>query len=512
MSLYKVLVVDDSPFMRKVFSDFIAADPAFEVVGIARDGVEAVERTTQLQPDIITMDLEMPHMNGLQALRKIMSVRPTPVIMLSAVTDNGTRDTIKALQYGALDFIRKPDGAVKLDIRKVGEQLLEKLHMAAEMAGSVNFRALKDMEEREPEETEISVPSARDLPPPEGRKPETAAPAAQAPPLPSPDAKRAEKLTGPDSSAAPGKPAPEVGAKPPLSRKAPASRPLPERPASPKTTNRPDSRLMAKAPRDGSGEQVRAKKPGEALASAKTPPTPPAAPAKTEARPESPLRKIGGASPSPVPPAESREREGPKGRTDFTEIVVIGTSTGGPRALHEVLSGIPQSFPAPILVVQHMPPKFTHSLAQRLDSFAAIDVREAKDGEPLLTGTAYIAPGGRHMAVKREGAGRYRIELSDGPPQSGHRPSVDWLFESVVGMKELKRHAVLMTGMGSDGAKGMKALRDDGAATTIAEAEQTCVVYGMPRSAVELGATTHVLDLQQIAPILAKVVNGSGKR
>ncbi|MBN2983617.1 protein-glutamate methylesterase/protein-glutamine glutaminase [Cohnella algarum] len=488
MSLYKVLVVDDSPFMRKVFSDFIAADPAFEVVGIARDGVEAVERTTQLQPDIITMDLEMPHMNGLQALRKIMSVRPTPVIMLSAVTDNGTRDTIKALQYGALDFIRKPDGAVKLDIRKVGEQLLEKLHMAAEMAGSVNFRALKDMEEREPEETEISAPSARDLPPPEGRKPETAAPAA------------------------PGKPAPEVGAKPPLSRKAPVSRPLPERPASPKTTNRLDSRLMSKTPRDGLGEQGRAKKPGEAMASAKTPPTPPAAPGKTEARPESPLRKIGGASPSPVPPAESREREGPKGRTDFTEIVVIGTSTGGPRALHEVLSGIPQSFPAPILVVQHMPPKFTHSLAQRLDSFAAIDVREAKDGEPLLTGTAYIAPGGRHMAVKREGAGRYRIELSDGPPQSGHRPSVDWLFESVVGMKELKRHAVLMTGMGSDGAKGMKALRDDGAATTIAEAEQTCVVYGMPRSAVELGATTHVLDLQQIAPILAKVVSGSGKR
>ncbi|QMV40151.1 response regulator [Cohnella cholangitidis] len=132
MTEFKVLIVDDSPFMRKVFSDVIDADAAFKVLATASNGKEAVDLALELKPDIITMDLEMPHMNGIEALKRIMAVQPMPVIMLSAVTDNGTRDTIRALQYGAIDFIRKPDGAVKLDIHQVGEQLLEKLHVALE--------------------------------------------------------------------------------------------------------------------------------------------------------------------------------------------------------------------------------------------------------------------------------------------------------------------------------------------------------------------------------------------
>ncbi|TFE24439.1 chemotaxis protein CheB [Cohnella luojiensis] len=205
-----------------------------------------------------------------------------------------------------------------------------------------------------------------------------------------------------------------------------------------------------------------------------------------------------------IPPAASAVA--PKVTTNFTHLVAIGTSTGGPRALHEVLTGIPSDFPAPILVVQHMPPKFTHSLAQRLDNFCSIHVREAVDGEAVETATAYIAPGGKHMSLAKDATGKYRIRLSEEGPRAGHMPSVDVLFESLIGHQQLKRHAVLMTGMGSDGAKGMKALQTDGASTTIAEAEQTCVVYGMPRSAVELGAVSHQLPLQAIAPVLIQEV------
>jgi two-component system chemotaxis response regulator CheB len=170
------------------------------------------------------------------------------------------------------------------------------------------------------------------------------------------------------------------------------------------------------------------------------------------------------------------------------------------------LTGIPAEFPAPILVVQHMPPKFTFSLAQRLDNFCSIRVREAVDGEFVETATAYIAPGGKHMSLGKETSGKYRIRLSEEGPRAGHMPSADVLFESLLGHQQLRRHVVLMTGMGSDGARGMKALQTDGAATTIAESEQTCVVYGMPRSAVELGAVSQLLPLQGIAPALVQHV------
>ncbi|WP_229263749.1 CheB methylesterase domain-containing protein [Cohnella cholangitidis] len=225
-----------------------------------------------------------------------------------------------------------------------------------------------------------------------------------------------------------------------------------------------------------------------------------------------PAKKPSGLAPKPKLENTSALEEsnnanaGPKTSTVFTHLVAIGTSTGGPRALHEVLTGIPADFPAPILVVQHMPPKFTHSLAQRLDNFCSIHVREAVDDELVETATAYIAPGGRHMSLSKDATGKYRIKLSDEAPKGGHKPSVDVMFESLIGHQQLKRHIVLMTGMGSDGAKGMKALQADGAQTTIAEAEQTCVVYGMPRCAIELGAASHQLPLQEIASVLVQEV------
>jgi two-component system chemotaxis response regulator CheB len=357
---YRILVVDDSVFMRKIISDLISEDPELEVIGTARNGKEAVEQVKLQRPHAVTLDVEMPVMNGLEALRHIMQEAPTPVIMVSSLTQEGAAETIRALELGAVDFICKPSGSISLDLYKVKQLLQEKLRAAVKA-------------------------NVRGSPPP-------AAHAAS--PL---------RLQPPPSAAA-------------------------------SSGGFPQSRTVRQA-----------------------------------------------------------------GARRFEHIVAIGTSTGGPRALHQVVSQLPAELPAPILIVQHMPPNFTKSLAQRLHDASQVNVIEAEDGQALETGTAYVAPGGWHMTVQRDTAGGYRIRLTKDDPRSGHRPSVDVLFESLVPLKELKRHAVIMTGMGSDGAKGMLALRQSGAVTTIAEAEETCVVYGMPRAAVELEAATDVLRQQDIA-------------
>ncbi|MFC5472035.1 chemotaxis protein CheB [Cohnella suwonensis] len=514
MPEFKVLIVDDSPFMRKVFSDVIDADAAFTVLATASNGQEAVELALKLQPDIITMDLEMPHMNGIEALKRIMEARATPVIMLSAVTDNGTRDTIKALQYGAVDFVRKPDGAVKLDIHQVREQLLEKLHIALETMSRKTYHLHPAVEEMPmkpaepaaaPGETETTSrreseserkPSKPSLP---NRVIGKAKPA-----LSSPSSGHSNAGSAVEGALAPSA---ESGrsAEPKIdsSSSADFAKPDARKPVeeiAPSKSNPPVVPLpgLTKAipaigiPKPKDSKETKPSKPAVSA-----PVTPPADKRAPRQLPEAPKPSTPSSAPTAIP----------KPTTAFTQVVAIGTSTGGPRALHEVLTGIPADFPAPILIVQHMPPKFTHSLAQRLDQFCGIHVREATDGEAVETATAYIAPGGRHMSLAKDAAGKYKIRLSDEGPRSGHMPSVDVLFESLIGQKQLKRHIVLMTGMGSDGAKGMKALRDDGAPTTIAESEQTCVVYGMPRSAIELGAASHVLPLQGIAPALVREVN-----
>ncbi|TVY10638.1 protein-glutamate methylesterase/protein-glutamine glutaminase [Paenibacillus cremeus] len=359
-----VLIVDDSVFMRRIISDLISEDTGFRVVGTAKNGREAIEMVKRLKPHVMTLDVEMPEMNGLEALRIIMKENPLPVIMLSSLTQEGASETIKALELGAVDFIGKPSGSISLDLHKVKESLLEKLHIAA-------------------------------------------------------------------------------------------------------GTN------VSKLP-------------------------------KPFVAPAAPLKKV--PVPAVVPP-KMVERLQAESNTTFDHLVAIGTSTGGPRALHEVLSGIPGSFPAPVVIVQHMPPNFTKSLSQRLNTISGLHVVEAENGMVLESGMAYVAPGGYHMTIARNGTSSYKVHLSQEDPRAGHRPSVDVMFESLLPLKELKRHIVLMTGMGSDGAKGMLALKQAGALTTIAESEETCIVYGMPRAAVELKCVTHVLPQQEIARQLIHSVN-----
>jgi Chemotaxis response regulator containing a CheY-like receiver domain and a methylesterase domain len=437
MAPYRILVVDDSAFMRKIVSDLIMQDTQFEIAGTVSNGAEAVAEAARLKPDAITMDLEMPVMNGIDALQLIMKDNPVPVIMLSGISEANTRDTIRALQYGALDFIRKPTSPVTDDIRQVGELLLEKLRVA------VSLKRAKSRTNPPKQEAAPAIDgSARASGPKPAVKPDAGRSAGPlAPPL--------HKLT-------------EKPAKSPA-KSGPQAPPAPVPPAA------------AKAPQRPAGTLEKSKDNKVA---------PPAKPEASHNAPPPAGKKIGSAT--------------------FRQIVAIGTSTGGPRALHEVISSLPADFPAPVLVVQHMPPKFTKSLAQRLDSFSPLQVVEAEHGMRVSAGTVYIAPGGRHLQLSKDGSG-YTIALSDEPQRNGHRPSVDVMFESLLPFRELKRHAVLMTGMGSDGAKGMKQLAEGGGVSTMAESEETCVVYGMPRSAIEGGFVQSVVPLHQIAHRLVEL-------
>ncbi len=369
----RVLVVDDSAFMRKVISDILGSDSNIEVVATARNGEESLKKIDELQPDVVTMDIEMPVMDGLSTLKEIMkSPRPVPVIMLSSLTQQGAKETIQALEYGAFDFISKPSGAISLDMHKAQEELLEKVRMAARCREKISCSL------RPPLRTTLQT----------SLQPKVA-----------PMKENLKKQTS------------DIG-----------KRPLPI-----KSTSR-----------------------------------------------------------------------------DI--LVGIGTSTGGPRALQFVLTQLPKELAAPIVIVQHMPPAFTKSLAERLNSLCEINVVEAEDGMELQKGVAYIAPGGHQMHVSYEN-NRYVLHTDKHAEQtSGHKPSVDYLFHSLSHLSLPKTMAVIMTGMGGDGAKGLAAMKQNGA-YTVAEDESTCVVFGMPKVAIQTGAVDAVVPVDQIAEHIVKFVH-----
>jgi two-component system chemotaxis response regulator CheB len=338
-SQIRVLIVDDSAFMRAALSRMVSSDPGMCVVGTAGSGEEALQRLPALSPDVITLDVQMPGLDGLQTLCRIMSEFPRPVIMVSSVTLKDADITFQALSAGAFDYIPKRLSSTSLDILHLRDDLIAKIKAAAES--------------RHTHEPHILL-----------RKP---------------------------------------------------------------------SRPVAVA--------------------------------------------------APVP-------------TSGLSIVALGTSTGGPRALQDILPMLPADLPVPILIVQHMPPGFTAPFAQRLNNLCAVSVCEAAHGDVLRAGVVYIAPSGSHLIVDRIGS-RTAICLSDQPANQLHIPSADVMMESVASAFHSMAMGIIMTGMGSDGAQGMNAIHRAGG-LTLGQDERTCTVYGMPRSCAEMGILDRVVPLLQI--------------
>nr|WP_194841482.1 chemotaxis response regulator protein-glutamate methylesterase [Sporosarcina obsidiansis] len=363
----RVLVVDDSAFMRKLISDMLNEHPLMEVIGIARNGKDAVDKVRTLQPDVVTMDIEMPVMDGLQALREMMDHNPVPVVILSSTTKHNTENAVLAIEYGAVDVIAKPGGAISLNLHEIEKEIVEKVFAAS----NVGIQSLT------------------------------------------------RKITP--------------------------------------VTNRYSSSL----------------------------------PIEKKETPN--INKM-------ITETTSNLASFSKNKAHTAKtFVIIGTSTGGPRALQEVITRLPADFPSPILIVQHMPPGFTKSLAERLNGLSDISVKEAENGELLSNGTAYIAPGGKHMKFEKTLAG-YQILLDEKEaPRSGHRPAVNVLLESAAKHPEVEYVTVIMTGMGYDGKEGMEILRASCKTVTIAESKTTSVVYGMPKAIIDAGLSDEIKDVQQIA-------------
>ncbi len=357
MRAIKVLIVDDSAVVRQVLTATLGEDPGIEVIGAASDPVFAMERMRTQWPDVIVLDVEMPRMDGITFLKKIMAERPTPVVICSTLTDKSAATTMQALAAGAVGIVTKPTLGLKQFLQDSSNDLIS----AVKAAARSNVRRL------------VPVGAAQAVPP---------------------------KLSA-------------------------------------------DVVL----------------------------------PAATQAM------------------AETTDR-----------VVAIGTSTGGTQALEAVLTALPRVCPG-IVIVQHMPEKFTEAFANRLNSLCRLEVREAKGGDRVMPGLALIAPGGRHMLLKRSGA-QYHVDIVDGPPVSRHRPSVDVLFRSVAHCAGRNALGIIMTGMGDDGARGLKELHDTGA-RTLAQDEETCVVYGMPKEAVKLGGVDRVLPLGEIHAEILRAVQGA---
>ncbi|RZI44060.1 chemotaxis response regulator protein-glutamate methylesterase [Herbaspirillum sp. HC18] len=342
MKRIKVMVVDDSAVVRQVLTALLEADPGIEVLGAAADPLLAMNRMKNQWPDVIVLDIEMPRMDGLTFLRKIMLERPTPVVICSTLAEKGAKTSMEALAAGAVAVITKP----KLGIKQFLQDSCDDLLATVKTAAQAN---VKHLVAREKNSADAILP-----------------------------------------------------------------------------------------PASGHGAMI-----------------------------------------------QTTER-----------VVAIGTSTGGTQALEQVLTALPRVCPG-IVIVQHMPEKFTAEFAARLDNISQIDVREARNNDRVVPGLALIAPGGRHMLLRRTGA-QYFVEVVDGPLVNRHRPSVDVLFRSVAKCAGANALGVIMTGMGDDGAAGLLEMRQAGA-LTLAQDEESCVVYGMPKEAVQRGAAEKIVPLQGIA-------------
>jgi len=346
----KVLVVDDSAIVRKIFAQELSRHDDIEVIGTAPDPYVARDKIVRLKPDVVTLDIEMPRMDGLSFLRKLMKYHPIPTIIVSSLTPKNSEMALEAMEYGAVEVLAKPGGAYSVGDMSI--QLAEKIRAAAQARVSCAI-------------------SSRNTSPP------------------------------------------------------------------------------------GVRDSIR----------------------------ESFARSL---------------------KRTTHKVVAMGASTGGTEALKAVLTELPSNSPG-VVVVQHMPPRFTTAFANRLNELCQIEVREAKDGDTVLPGLALIAPGNYHMLLRRSGA-RYYVEIKGGPLVCHQRPSVDVLFHSAAQYAGANALGVIMTGMGRDGAKGLRQMRISGA-HTVAQDESSCVVFGMPKEAIREGGAEHVVPLNEIAHTLLKILS-----
>lgn len=340
----KVLIVDDSATARAVLQEILESTTGIEVIGTAPDAYVARDKIVALKPDVVCLDVEMPRMDGITFLKKLMIYMPVPVIMVSSLTRKGAQVTLEALEAGAIDFVTKPNSNIFGDSDAIKNELISKVRAAS--------RAKLH------------------------KKPNISAPAVTS-----------------------------------------------------------SSKALAETTR---------------------------------------------------------------------KVIAIGASTGGTAAIKSVLQRLPRNIPG-IVIVQHMPPEFTRAFAERLDSECEIEVAEAKNKDPIVPGRALIANGAYHMVIRRSGS-RYYVEIGDGEKVSGHKPSVDVLFNSVAQYAGANALGILLTGMGSDGAQGMLNLHRQGA-PTIAQDERSCVVFGMPKVAIELGGADKVLPLMNIPQEVVKIID-----
>ncbi|HOV98540.1 MAG TPA: chemotaxis response regulator protein-glutamate methylesterase [Bacteroidota bacterium] len=352
----QVLIVDDSAFMRKSLSMMLESDPEIKVIGTARDGREAIEKIRQLKPDIVTLDIEMPVMDGLTALKTIMKEMPLPVLMVSSLTTEGAQATIDALALGAVDFIPKELSYVSLDISKIREELIEKVKNIAR-SRSLAFRL----------------------------------------------------------------------------------------------------------------QRIR-----------------------------SSTAHIMGEAPTKAPHISGKIE-----RRNY-RAVALGVSTGGPMALLQIIPKVPANFPLGIAIVQHMPPKFTQSMASRLNSLSSVKVKEAEDGDALSPASVLIAPGGRHLIFEKT-SGQIIARITDEPRETLYHPSADIMMSSIAEVINAPLIGVIMTGMGKDGLEGLKLIKQK-EGYVVAQDEETCIVYGMPKAAVDEGVADAVVPLQNIPLILNQLV------
>ncbi|WP_313085053.1 chemotaxis response regulator protein-glutamate methylesterase [Pulveribacter sp.] len=364
-SKIRVIVVDDSALVRSLLAEIINRQPDMQCIGTANDPLVAREMIREMNPDVITLDVEMPRMDGIDFLGRLMRLRPMPVVMISTLTERGAEVTMRALELGAVDFVAKPRVGLASGLNELAAQIVDKIRVAA--VAQVR---------------RASAASAGAIvhPPAGGAAPAAAAPVATSPLL---------------------------------------------------------------------------------------------------------------------------------GRLSTEKVVAIGASTGGTEAIREVLVHLPADSPA-IVITQHMPPGFTTSFAARLNSLCQITVKEAVQGERILPGHAYIAPGGRQFALAKSGA-NYVAVVDDAPPVNRHKPSVEVLFKSVAAHVGRNAVGIMLTGMGADGAAAMREMRDAGSYNYVQD-EASCIVFGMPREAISHGAADEVLPLTQIAPALVARLRGAGDR